>query len=1066
MSNLGPQYQNLSYGSLLQVPGGVTSTLQPVTDGNGNSTGLSLSLTSVGISGLIANTASNIAGGAPGAVLYQIASGITGFTPIGSSGQVLASNATGQPYWTSIIQQATLAGSSTAIVGGSSGALPYQSAANVTSFTSIGDAGQVLVSNGSSAPSWSNYAPNAFLSTSAFNLQGGFAGSLVYQSNTNLTSFISPGTSGQYLQASGSAAPTWVTLTPGSIGALPRDGSLSMTGSLSLGGNRIVSIATPVYSDDAATKSYVDNSTLGLNLKSSCVAATTANITLSGAQTIDGVSCVAGNRVLVKNQTAQENNGIYVVSTGAWGRSSDANTWISLVGATVFITGGTTLASTTWSSTISSGGTLGTTPVTFAQFAGSQTYSAGAGLSLVGNTFSLITPVSSATNISSGVAGDLLYQSAAGTTSKLNISSEGFILVSDGTKPVWGLVAPYAARLQYGTSGAIVYQSGSSATSFLPIGTNNYVLTSNGTNPVWALPQSSNTPNSLTFNSSGLGGASPVSFNGSAASTISYNTIGAAATGGSNATGTWPISISGSALNATSAVSITGNSGVAAGTYSNPTITVNYQGLITSATAGSGNIFVDVTQAPYNVVSDNTGAYAASNTTAMQQAINDIKSTTANFLTPHKILYVPSGYYCFNAKLVVDAWINIECHSICVWSWAFNTSNPTNVGILIDYSSNRSYSLSRIRLPAMQGPVGQATGYPGYSSPSWSYNLNLRQGNAIELRGGYWLDVFVTHVSGFDTAVLINGPSPSFACDNINVTANTIDLCVKGFSLVGASNSVTCVANTLFCKYPFYTDSSSSYTMNGVSMKCTGTAFINELNGCAIYAVGTSLRNSSFYIEACKAGYQSDSTTYSGQYVPSNTICAYLGGNQYPSGELGYGNVSQSTGYFGGNLCNIQVGIVSDGDAASTPIPQAGNMIRVRNAGNNNIRILHNDYYAVASDYTYIPVTYTAGEQYFNGGIGSAPHAKVVPLYASGLSIAPGGVQTAYAYHQLINGALPGTKMQGVLITRIYNPISNPYIIIQATITSNNNREILFEFINTGSSTFNGNLNFYITIPN
>ena len=632
MSNLGPQYQNLSYGSLLQVPGGVTSTLQPVTDGNGNATGLSLSLTSVGISGLTANTASNIAGGAPGTVLYQSASGITAFTTIGSSGQILASNATGQPYWTSSVPQAGLAGSATAIAGGSPGAVPYQSAANITSFTSAGNAGQVLVSNGTSAPSWSDYAPYAFLSTASFNLQGGLPGNLVYQTNPGFTSFISSGTSGQYLQASGSSAPAWVTLTPGSIGALPRDGTLPMTGSLSLGGNRIVSLATPVYSDDAATKSYVDNTALGLNLKSSCVAATTANITLSGAQTIDGVSCVAGNRVLVKNQTAQENNGIYVVSTGAWGRSSDANTWISLVGATVFITGGTTLASTTWSSTISAGGTLGTTPVTFAQFAGSQTYSAGSGLSLVGNTFSLITPVSSASNISAGVAGDLLYQSAAGATSKLNISSTGFILVSDGSKPVWGLTAPYATSIQNGSAGAIPYQSGSSITSFLPIGTNNYVLTSNGTRPVWALAQSTNTPTALTFNSSGLGDAPGISFNGSAASTISYNTIGAAAVGGGNAFGTWPISISGSALNATSAVSITGNSGVTAGSYSNPTIVVNSQGLITSATAGSSGSGGVVTSTSSNTIPVLVGVYFQSVTFT-----TSVASTSAPFVVNQRV---------------------------------------------------------------------------------------------------------------------------------------------------------------------------------------------------------------------------------------------------------------------------------------------------------------------------------------------------------------------------------------------------------------------------------------------
>lgn len=61
-----------------------------------------------------------------------------------------------------------------------------------------------------------------------------------------------------------------------------------------------------------------------LELKASVKAATTANITLSGAQTIDNVSCVEGDRVLVKDQTDPTENGIYVVDDyGAWTRASD-----------------------------------------------------------------------------------------------------------------------------------------------------------------------------------------------------------------------------------------------------------------------------------------------------------------------------------------------------------------------------------------------------------------------------------------------------------------------------------------------------------------------------------------------------------------------------------------------------------------------------------------------------------------------------------------------------------------------------------------------------------------------
>ena len=154
-----------------------------------------------------------------------------------------------------------------------------------------------------------------------------------------------------------------------------------------------VTVPTPSATTDAATKGYVDSVALGLDFKQSVVCASTANVDIASAlengDTIDGVTLATGNRVLLKNQTSALENGIYVVvASGAASRSTDADTSGEVTkGLFAYVESGTANGGTAW--VVTSAGALDTDAVTFTQFGGGASYSAGSGLTLTGTVFAL-----------------------------------------------------------------------------------------------------------------------------------------------------------------------------------------------------------------------------------------------------------------------------------------------------------------------------------------------------------------------------------------------------------------------------------------------------------------------------------------------------------------------------------------------------------------------------------------------------------------------------------------------------------------------------------------------------
>lgn len=159
---------------------------------------------------------------------------------------------------------------------------------------------------------------------------------------------------------------------------------------LDLASQRIQNLADPSTATDAATRQYVDNKVLGLTWKSPVRVATTTNGTLATAyangQVIDGVTLATGDRILIKDQTTQSENGIYTVNaSGAPTRATDADSTAELHGAAVYVTSGTTNADKAYTQ-VTDNPTIGTSSIVWSQFGGGTLPVAGNGLTLTGST--------------------------------------------------------------------------------------------------------------------------------------------------------------------------------------------------------------------------------------------------------------------------------------------------------------------------------------------------------------------------------------------------------------------------------------------------------------------------------------------------------------------------------------------------------------------------------------------------------------------------------------------------------------------------------------------------------
>lgn len=264
-----------------------------------------------------------------------------------------------------------------------------------------------------------------------------------------------------------------------------------------------ISVPAPSTANSAVTKVYADSIASGLSVKGSSIVATTTTLptntysngtlgvgatltaTATGALSVDGHTVALNDVVLVKNEAATANNGLYLCTTaGAGGvayvltRTTGMDQATEIPGAYSFVTTGSVNADTGWIVTGAGPYVIGTTAITWTQFSSTSTINAGTGLTQVGNTISLTTPVAqanlpAATTSVEGIvqlAGDLAGNAAAPTVAKINgvavsgTAAAGKIVIgTGGTTASWQ--TPFFGSTG-SVSGGIITVNGSNPAAF------------------------------------------------------------------------------------------------------------------------------------------------------------------------------------------------------------------------------------------------------------------------------------------------------------------------------------------------------------------------------------------------------------------------------------------------------------------------------------------------------------------------------------------------------------------------------------------------------------------------
>jgi hypothetical protein len=463
VANLNVDYANVADNINVTAPGTGTAYIVGANASTGNvaewtSSGMSMNLATNAITATTFIGALSGAATTAGTVTTAAQPNITSvgtLTSLGVSGTITAANITantgvftGNGNGLSSLVGAnvtgTVANATYALSAGTAGTVTTNAQPNITSvgtLTSLAVTGNITNGNITGG----NLVSASFL-----------AGTLTTAAQPNITS------TGTLTSLSVTGNVTGGNLVTAGVLSVTGNGVSSIGGNLDMTSNNIINLATPVNSTDAATKQYVDDVAQGLNIHDSCNAATTGTLaTISGGTvtynngtsgvgatltttgsytTMDGVTLTDGMRILVKNEVAAANNGIYVrTSSTVLTRAADFNTVPEIeAGDFTFVTAGTVYDNTGWVQT-STVVTIGTDPIDWTQFSGAGTYSAGTGLTLTGSVFSINVAQPTITSV-----GTLTSLSVSGNGSFGNVSATTFTGALAGAATTAGTVTTNA----------------------------------------------------------------------------------------------------------------------------------------------------------------------------------------------------------------------------------------------------------------------------------------------------------------------------------------------------------------------------------------------------------------------------------------------------------------------------------------------------------------------------------------------------------------------------------------------------------------------------------------------